>query len=252
MNCNKPRFGESKLLLSLFASLAAFAVVSFAQSADQTSAPRAAAAQSFKSWEIASDSDRKSYEFKLDDSVYRSRTKSASISFAPRASAVQSTGRGALMQVIRADLYRGKRMRLSAFVKSENSEQAALWFRIDGEGMQRLGYDGMENRTIKGSTDWSKYEMVLDVPAAAQQIVFGALLKGAGQIWIDDFKFEEVGRDVPVTSLRPQEEEAKGSLRYIEIYREKNKDAYERQLRAFQERNKSAATVPGNLDFEGF
>jgi hypothetical protein len=250
MNLSKIRFAKSKPFLSILALLAASTVV--AQTESQISSDKTVSAQSFKSWVITPDSDRKSYEFKLDDSVYRSATKSASISSVRADAGVQLIRRGALMQTIKADVYRGKRMRLSAFVKSENAEQAALWFRIDGEGMQRLGFDGMENRLIKGSSDWSKYEMILDVPVAAQQIVIGAILKGAGQIWVDDFKFEEVGRDVPITSLKPQEEEAKGSLRYIEIYREKNKDAYEQQLRAFQERNKSAAPVPGNLDFESF
>ncbi len=50
------------------------------------------------------------------------------------------------MQVIRADFYRGKKMRLSAFVKSEKVEQAGLWFHIDGENIQVLGFDGMENK----------------------------------------------------------------------------------------------------------
>jgi hypothetical protein len=54
------------------------------------------------------------------------------------------------MQVFRADDYRGKRLRLSGYVKAEKIDQwAGLWMRIDGEN-KTLGFDNMENRGIRG------------------------------------------------------------------------------------------------------
>ena len=45
----------------------------------------------------------------------------------------------------------------------------------------------------------AEYEIVLDVPEQADQISFGLLLTGKGQVWMDDLKFEVVGKDVPTT-----------------------------------------------------
>ncbi len=61
--------------------------------------------------------------------------------------------------------------------------------------------DRMERRPVYGTTDWQKYEIVLDVPADSRTIMFGAHLEGRGEIWIDDAQLEVVGNDVPVTTF---------------------------------------------------
>jgi hypothetical protein len=44
--------------------------------------------------------------------------------------------------------------------------------------------------------------LVLDVPADAKAIYYGALLSGNGKLWMTaDTQFEEVNQDVPVTGL---------------------------------------------------
>jgi hypothetical protein len=108
----------------------------------------------------------------------------------------------------------------------------------------------MDNRPIKGTIDWQKYELVLDVPFETQQIVFGINLKGNGQVWIDDIKFEDTELSVPTTSIKSPAEFEEGSTKRIEQYKATNKEDYEKQLKAFLERNKTASLVPVNLDFE--
>jgi hypothetical protein len=50
------------------------------------------------------------------------------------------------------------------------------------------------------TTDWSRHAVVLDVPAAAVRLGFGALLVGTGQVWADDLALEVVDpKEVPVT-----------------------------------------------------
>lgn len=102
-------------------------------------------------------------------------------------------GFGTLMQDFRADRYLGKRVRFSAFVKSDDARDwAGLWMRVD-KGRKQLAFDNMHDRPIKGTTDWRRYEVVLDVPQDATGIFFGVLLSGAASIWINDVKFEVVG-----------------------------------------------------------
>lgn len=110
------------------------------------------------------------------------------------------------MQQIRAERYLGKRIRLSAYIKSEGvDEWAGLWMRIDGYDGVMPSFDNMKNRPITGKTDWSRYEIVLDVPQTAAMVAFGLLLVGKGQVWLDDAVLEVVGNDCATTDLVSRE-----------------------------------------------
>jgi hypothetical protein len=116
-------------------------------------------------------------------------------------------GFGTLMQTFDADSYRGERLRLSGYARSEGIVGwAGLWMRVDGPGggnrpRDTLSFDNMNDRPIKGSTPWERYEIVLDVPEESVAIAIGVLLSGPGQAWIDDLEFDVVDEDVPVTDL---------------------------------------------------
>ena len=60
----------------------------------------------------------------------------------------------------------------------------------------------MMDRAVTGTTEWKKYEIVLDVPEGASQISYGALLRGTGQIWFDKLNFEIVDTNVPTTGKK--------------------------------------------------
>lgn len=118
-------------------------------------------------------------------------------------------GFGALMQTIDAKRYRGKRIRLSAWVKGAlgNGHWAGLWMRVDGPGSSRntLAFDNMMDRRIQGESDWARHEVVLDVPEEAIRIAFGMLVVRGGEIWVDELAFEEVGHDVHTTKPTKQQ-----------------------------------------------
>ena len=118
---------------------------------------------------------------------------------------------GTLMQMFKADDYRGPRYRLSAWIRSEDVKGwAGLWMRVDGpetdETNESLAFDNMQRRPICGTTDWRVYRVVLDVPENATYIAFGILLSGSGRVWIDDVTFESVGEDVQLTAGRRRRE----------------------------------------------
>jgi hypothetical protein len=109
-------------------------------------------------------------------------------------------GFGTLMQTVNAEHYKGKRVRLSGVVKSQDvAEWAGLWMRVD-HGNDTVAFDNMQNRSIKGTAQWRRYDVVLDVAKDATGISFGILLDGAGEVWLSSTKFEVVGVDIPVTS----------------------------------------------------
>jgi DNA-binding winged helix-turn-helix (wHTH) protein len=143
-----------------------------------------------------SGSKPESYEFGIDQqTMYNGHASACLRSKGP----VNKTFFGTLMQFFRADKYRGKRVRFSAFAKSENvKDWAGLWMRVD-KGKKSVAFDNMRDRPIKGTTGWQNYQAVLDVPQDATGIFFGVLLAGSGTVWLNDVKFEVVGSDVPTT-----------------------------------------------------
>jgi hypothetical protein len=116
-----------------------------------------------------------------------------------------TAGFGTLMQSANASPYLGKRLRLSASLKAEGADAAQMWMRVDGR-TGPLTFDNMDSRPLTRTTEWKRYEIVLDVPAEATNVAFGFFLKGQGKVSADDFRLDIVGRDVPVTgrALTPQ------------------------------------------------
>lgn len=99
------------------------------------------------------------------------------------------------MQSLRAEHYIGKKVRLSGLVKSQEVVSwAGLWVRVD-KGKDMVVFDNMQDRPIKGTTDWQRYEVVLDVPPDSTGISFGILLDGAGKVCLSGAKFDVVGAD---------------------------------------------------------
>ncbi len=109
-------------------------------------------------------------------------------------------GFGTLAKTTKTDLYKGKTVKMSGYVKSVNVKSwAGLWMRVDYYNAGVLAFDNMEKRAIKGTKEWKKYEVVLFVPAEATSISYGALLDGTGQIWFKDVMLEVVDDSVPET-----------------------------------------------------
>ncbi|MEQ1604280.1 MAG: nuclear transport factor 2 family protein [Pyrinomonadaceae bacterium] len=141
------------------------------------------------------------YLVSVDRNNKRGDGASASIKF----NCADDSGFGSIGQMIAADNYLGKRVRLTGWLKTENADSAVLWMRIDGN-RRTLGFDNMLNRPVTGTTDWKQFEVVLDVPVEAINVVIGSFIQGKGQLWVDDLKLEVVGAGARSTNqLSPEQ-----------------------------------------------
>jgi hypothetical protein len=127
---------------------------------------------------------------------------------------------------------------MTAYVKSENvNSLAGLWMRVD-EYSRAIAFDNMEKRSITGTTDWTKYEVVVFVPDFATLISYGVLLEGTGEVWFRDVKFEIVEETVPETGsikgrlIKPAsfEKRAKSISLQIDFAVESEKKALKEQI----------------------
>ncbi len=111
---------------------------------------------------------------------------------------------GTCSKGVSVDNYLGKKIKLSGYIKSENiTGWAGLWMRVDGKNNKVLSFDNMFDRSVKGTTGWTKYEIVLKVPKKATYIVFGVLLaNGPGKLWFDDVTIEAISKDSKEQDLK--------------------------------------------------
>ncbi|MED4473887.1 MULTISPECIES: helix-turn-helix domain-containing protein [Bacillaceae] len=156
-----------------------------------------------KGW-FLSGSDPFNYEMGIDRAVVHQGKASG---YLKSKTVLDSANFATMMQQFKADKFIGKRIRLSCFLKTKDVEYfSSMWMRVDNAFDDVLQFDNMSNRPIKGDTNWNRYSIVLDVPSGSSTISFGIILSGRGHVWVDQFTFEEVGKDVETTNLEIQSE----------------------------------------------
>jgi erythromycin esterase len=140
------------------------------------------------------------FEVGLDRGIRRGGNAAAYLR--SRVTTVDGSAFANVAQSISAMPYRGRRVRLSAYVKTDSvgAPGAGLWMRVDGP-TGTLRFDNMTGfgRAILGTRDWTEYSVVLDVPTNAVGITMGALLIGSGTMRVDDVSFGTVDIGIPTT-----------------------------------------------------
>ncbi len=151
-----------------------------------------------KDWFLAGSHPR-DYEYDvLQDEVFEGKR-----AVALRCIAEKPGGFGTLMQQCAPDHFIAHRVRFSGALRSRNVDDwAGLWFRVDGGSGRTLAFDNMQERSVRGTTDWARYDVVLDVADDATQLAYGVLLSGTGEVAVADFRLEQVGTDVATTDRR--------------------------------------------------
>ncbi|WP_214484900.1 AraC family transcriptional regulator [Bacillus sp. SM2101] len=150
-----------------------------------------------KGWGL-SGSNPELYELVVDSNVFHTGTKSGLLYSKGEVNKQQFA---TMMQGFQAHDYKGKRLKFSCFLKTENVEKCGAWLRIDNASGDAIQFDNMDNRSIQGTTDWNHYSIVLDVLEESASIHFGVLLNGKGKVWADGFRFEEVTEKIPTTNM---------------------------------------------------
>jgi hypothetical protein len=157
-------------------------------------------------WHVAGHTDERNYRLGLDP-----KTPSAALieSRPDRNYAIdRAAGETAvLMQSILADPYRGRRLKLTAELRTEDADRATLWMRVDGADNRLLHFDNLSRRPggpLEGSNGWTERHIVLPVPDNAATIHYGFILRGRGKAWARRFTLEAVGAEVATTEPEPR------------------------------------------------
>jgi erythromycin esterase len=101
---------------------------------------------------------------------------------------------GSFGQRLDASAYRGKKIRLRAAARAEQTGAGnRSWLRLSvtrkAFGPQATAFDSASQYPVT-SAEWRVYEIVADVPADADAISYGLALTGDGRAWLDSVSLE--------------------------------------------------------------
>ena len=110
---------------------------------------------------------------------------------------------GNLMQSFRAAAYRGKTVRLRAWVRVEAGgpgDRAQMWLRVDRPNGKVGFLEDMDGRPVRPA-EWTSCEIVAEIDGDAQFVDFGVKSMGRSRVWVDEVSFEIVPEE-QVTAVR--------------------------------------------------
>src|SRR4029078_1436570 len=94
--------------------------------------------------------------------------------------------------------YRGKRIRFSGYLKSKDIQRGGMLSMViyrDNNGLYATAE--MDGREVFGPRDWSRFDIVSDVPPDGVEIRVRTIVVGEGTLWADGLEVGVVGKDVP-------------------------------------------------------
>jgi serine/threonine protein kinase len=103
-------------------------------------------------------------------------------------------GEVTISQSFSARKYRGKRVRLSAWLRTDRAD-------LSPAPQVLLNIDQLsEPARPSGTGPWKRYEVVEDVPELTEDLGFAVRFMGTGTLWAGHFAFEAVEASVPLTN----------------------------------------------------
>lgn len=105
--------------------------------------------------------------------------------------ATDGAGEGSMTRSIKASIYRGKKVRLTGWLKGDGASRATLFLRaMDADGKPLAAEERREG--VGSGADWSQHSLTLAVPRDAATVEYGVQLSGKGAIWVDNLQLVAV------------------------------------------------------------
>ena len=105
--------------------------------------------------------------------------------------------RGILSTALPAERFRGKRVRVSTRLKTQNAGYTHAWSDSDYSGGATCGISTWKGKTfltgtsgplLSGTRDWTDCTVIVQVPASAERVEFRIYLRGIGKVWSDGYR----------------------------------------------------------------
>ena len=142
-------------------------------------------------WVAIQHAGAESYDFALDSGQKHAGTQSM------RIKKIGPEPYGTITQVLNGQPFAGKTVKLTGWFRTEGIPEG----RNTGAGLilaamkggSFLAHEHMKKTRLRGTNDWKLLSIELKLPPATTRLELGAMLEGAGTMWVDDFTLEVVG-----------------------------------------------------------
>lgn len=132
-------------------------------------------------WVFVQHAGPKSYAFALDKNTFHGGTQSL------RIENIGQEPYGLAQQKIPAIALQGKKIILSAWLKTENVDGVGAGLSMRAMSGGTIGaYNFMGNELVRGTQAWKHYSITLDIPETTSDLEIGVMLQGKGIVWADD------------------------------------------------------------------
>ncbi len=114
-----------------------------------------------------------------------------------RLQSIRSEVFGSVSQALPAAPWRGRTLRFSGWMRTRDVEgndfgRGAGMFLNSMKGGYPLVYSQMQANAVQGTTEWTRYEVLLKVPDDADTLEIGFIVYGPGTAWFDDAALDVV------------------------------------------------------------
>lgn len=94
---------------------------------------------------------------------------------------------GSGIQAVRAAPYRGTRVELSAMLRGEEMRNGgSIWMYVTDPSRVIVAYQVAQMSPMADAGEWTRYRIVMDIPARGEVLAYGFSLQGRGKLWADD------------------------------------------------------------------
>jgi hypothetical protein len=101
----------------------------------------------------------------------------------------KGAGYSALVEVVRADAYRGKRIRLRGTLRTASGTgRTILYLQVNRSGSEHTSLTGQA-----AGAAWRRDELLTDVPKDAETLQFGLVVAGPAEGWMDAVEVQSLG-----------------------------------------------------------
>ncbi len=110
---------------------------------------------------------------------------------------------GTLAQGVVGNAFAGKKIQFSAYIKTQNVRKlAGLWIRAEDATGRVIAFRNVSSpgSRLRGTTDWTQVHIAINIPSAAAAVFYGIQLLGTGAVWIDNVRFDVLGKADPDAS----------------------------------------------------
>lgn len=112
---------------------------------------------------------------------------------------------GVFLGVLPVEPFLGKNVEYRGWIKTENVKNgyAGLWLRTDGEYLELIDLENMDDRRLFGDNDWTQVSIKMDVSSETININYGGEFKGEGMVWFDNLELYVDGEKFIEPRLQP-------------------------------------------------